>query len=109
MIPIDWQRTTDTSNRLSNPFMKRLIAGLTWVCVALVTSAMPAHAQTSPGLVRGPGMYLNLLILVPVLLIFLLWVFTTHWVEEDTRELNNVRYEMWNSIAFLSGALGLLL
>ncbi|HEV3163791.1 MAG TPA: ATPase, T2SS/T4P/T4SS family, partial [Isosphaeraceae bacterium] len=60
----------------------------------------------SASLQRGPGLYLNLFKFVPVLLIFLLWAWTTYWVDDDTKELNNVRFEMWNSIIFFSGVLG---
>lgn len=58
--------------------------------------------------VRGPGFYLNLFKFVPVLGIFLLWAWTTHWVDDDTRELNNLRFELWNSVIFLAGAAGLI-
>jgi general secretion pathway protein E len=65
----------------------------------------------SPGIAssRGPGMYLNLFKFVPVVLVYLLWAWTTHWVEDDTKELNNVRHEMWTSIVFFSGVLGFAL
>jgi type II secretory ATPase GspE/PulE/Tfp pilus assembly ATPase PilB-like protein len=88
--------------------MTRRISTTAFAAMAFLSPAA-AFAQTTRGLERGPGMYLNLFLFVPVLLIFLLWVATTHWVEEDTRELNNARYEMWNAVAFLSGVLGLVL
>ncbi len=58
---------------------------------------------------RGPGMYLNLFKFLPVLALFLMWTYTTHWVDDDTRELNNIRFEMWNSVVFFSGLLGFAL
>jgi type II secretory ATPase GspE/PulE/Tfp pilus assembly ATPase PilB-like protein len=63
----------------------------------------------APNIPRGPGMYLNLLKLVPVILIFLLWAWTTYWVDDDAKELNNTRFELWNSAIFFSGLLGLAL
>ncbi|HEU5118585.1 MAG TPA: type II/IV secretion system protein, partial [Isosphaeraceae bacterium] len=63
----------------------------------------------SASLVRGPGMYLNLLKFVPVLIIYLMWAWTTNWVDTDTKDLNNVRFEMWNSVVFFSGVLGFAL
>src|SRR5262249_43985239 len=45
---------------------------------------------------RGPGFYLNLLKFLPVLAIYLLWAWTTYWVDDDMRELNNLRFELWN-------------
>jgi len=58
---------------------------------------------------RGPGFYLNLFKFVPVLGLYLLWAKTTYWVDDDARDLNNVRFELWNSVIFLSGLLGLIL
>ena len=70
----------------------------------------PVLAQApSIGASRGPGFYLNLFKFIPVLLIFLLWVFTTDWVEHDTKELNNLKFATWNSVVFFSGILGLIL
>ncbi len=63
----------------------------------------------APGIVRGPGLYLNLLKFLPVLVIFIMWVWTTAWVDDDCRELNNTRFELWNSVVFFSGVLGLVL
>jgi general secretion pathway protein E len=58
---------------------------------------------------RGPGLYLNLFKFVPVVLIYLMWARTTDWVEHDTKELNNLKFGIWNSAVFFSGALGLIL
>ncbi|MBX6312034.1 MAG: type II/IV secretion system protein [Isosphaeraceae bacterium] len=73
-----------------------------WGGVLLAQSAQIAQD-------RGPGFYLNLLKFLPVLLVYLLWTWTTYWVDDDLKELNNVRYEMWNSIVFFSGLLGFAL
>jgi type II secretory ATPase GspE/PulE/Tfp pilus assembly ATPase PilB-like protein len=62
-----------------------------------------------PHMSRGSGMYLNLFKFVPVVLIYLLWARTTDWVEHDTKELNNLKFGIWNSVVFFSGAVGLLL
>jgi type II secretory ATPase GspE/PulE/Tfp pilus assembly ATPase PilB-like protein len=63
----------------------------------------------SPTIARGPGFYLNLLKFIPVLLMFLLWAYTTYWVNDDMSELGNLRFEMWNSIVFCTGILGFVL
>ena len=44
-----------------------------------------------------------------MVVIYLLWTSTTDWVEHDTKELNNVKFELWNSVIFFSGVLGLIL
>src|SRR6202007_2992572 len=63
----------------------------------------------SAGIVRGPGLYLNLYKFVPVVVLFLLWAWTTAWVDEDCRALNNNRFELWNSVVFFAGILGFAL
>src|SRR4051794_9425895 len=68
----------------------------------------PILAQ-APNLSRGPGFYLNLYKFVPVVVIYLLWTWTTDWVEHDTKELNNIKFALWNSVVFFSGILGLVL
>src|SRR5260370_35131900 len=68
----------------------------------------PILAQI-PQMSRGPGFYLNMYKFVPVVLIYLLWAWTTDWVEHDTRELNNLKFAGWNSAVFFSGILGLVL
>ena len=60
----------------------------------------------SPSVPRGSGFYLNLFKLAPVMVVFLLWVWTTGWIDDDTKELNNVKFATWNSIAFGAGVLG---
>jgi general secretion pathway protein E len=68
----------------------------------------PILAQI-PKMTRGQGFYLNMYKFVPVVLIYLLWTWTTDWVEHDTKELNNVKFELWNSVIFFAGVLGLAL
>ena len=63
----------------------------------------------STTLQRGPGMYLNLFKFVPVVLVFLMWAWTTYWADDDMKELNNLKFELWNSVLFFTGVLGLAL
>ncbi len=86
---------------------------LTLFAVSASQAAEPASdffmlAQI-PHMTRGPGMYLNLFKFVPVVIIYVLWAWTTNWVEHDTQELNNLRFAVWNSAVFFSGVLGLAL
>src|SRR4051794_34024583 len=62
-------------------------------------------AMKAPGM-RGPGFYLSLFKFVPVLLLYLLWARTTYWVDDDCKELGNLKFETWNSIVFGTGLLG---
>ena len=61
----------------------------------------PRSWPSRPTSSRGPGFYLNLYKFVPVVLIYLLWTWTTDWVEHDTKELNNVKFALWNSVDLL--------
>jgi general secretion pathway protein E len=63
----------------------------------------------STAIVRGPGFYLSLFKFIPILLMFLLWAWTTYWIDDDMKELGNLRFEMWNSIVFFTGVLGFVL
>jgi general secretion pathway protein E len=56
---------------------------------------------------RGPGFYLNLFKFLPVLAIYLMWVKSTDWVDDDCKELGNLKFETWNSVVFFTGILGL--
>src|SRR5215204_4206599 len=63
----------------------------------------------APGIQRGPGLYLNLFKFTPVQAVSLLWAWTSYWVDDDAKDLNNPRYEVWNTALFLSGILGFAL
>jgi type II secretory ATPase GspE/PulE/Tfp pilus assembly ATPase PilB-like protein len=63
----------------------------------------------SASIVRGPGFYLNLYKFGAVLALYLLWAWTCYWVDSDARDLNNNRFETWNTAIFLSGVLGFML
>src|SRR3954471_10278252 len=83
-----------------------VLGGAAWADAAEFLSPLLAQA---PNISRGPGFYLNLYKFIPVVVIYLLWTWTTDWVEHDTKELNNVKFELWNSVVFFSGVLGLIL
>lgn len=92
---------------------------LATIALAILGLAAGAEAAEMPGLLlaqsgainalRGPGLYLNLFKFAPVILIYLAWVKTVDWVDDDMRDLQNIRFEMWNSLVFFSGILGFLL
>jgi type II secretory ATPase GspE/PulE/Tfp pilus assembly ATPase PilB-like protein len=71
--------------------------------------ALPLILAQSASINRGPGLYLNLWMFVPVLLVFLLWCYSTCWIDRDMKDLNNPRFEMWNSVVFATGVLGFAL
>jgi general secretion pathway protein E len=70
---------------------------------------IPSLLAQVPNMTRGPGFYLNLFKFLPVLGVYVLWTWTTDWVEHDTKELNNLKFGTWNSAVFFSGVLGLVL
>ncbi len=57
---------------------------------------------------RGSGFYLDPWKLLSVWILFLYWVRTVDWISQDAQEVK-LRWALWNSIAFFSFFLGLLL
>jgi type II secretory ATPase GspE/PulE/Tfp pilus assembly ATPase PilB-like protein len=53
----------------------------------------------------GSGFYINLWGLIPVIGLFMLWVQTTNWADEDAQNLK-INHEFWNCLLMLVGALG---
>ncbi len=87
------------------------LAGLLLAAPLAANAAEPIGLlwAQSVSLQRGPSFYLDVFKFVPVVLLFIMWAWTTAWVDDDLKELNNVRFEMWNSIVFASGLLGFVL
>lgn len=56
---------------------------------------------------RGTGFYFDLLKIIPLILLFFLWVPTCSWIDRDTRELD-LPLLLWNSAAWACFALGLV-
>ncbi|GAC1466930.1 MAG: hypothetical protein NVSMB9_07970 [Isosphaeraceae bacterium] len=91
-----------------------VLATLAFLTLGMAAGADAAEFSVAllaqaPGIQRGPGLYINLFKFVPVVLIYLLWAWTTYWVDDDAKELINLRFELWNSIVFCTGVLGFLL
>jgi len=76
---------------------------------SVAAEPLPVVLAQIHNMTRGTGLYLNLFKFIPVLLVYLLWAWTTDWVEHDTKELNNLKFGVWNSVVFFSGVLGLVL
>ena len=89
-------------------FLTLTVAAATASQAAEPSSAFDLLAQV-PHMQRGSGMYLNLFKFIPVVLIYVLWCWTTNWIEHDTLELANLKFAVWNSATFFSGVLGLAL
>jgi type II secretory ATPase GspE/PulE/Tfp pilus assembly ATPase PilB-like protein len=97
---------------MSRPFLAFLTfmaLFLGWTAAVHASELLPVLLAQAPSIQRGTGMYLNLFKFVPVVLVYLLWTWSTDWVEHDTQELNNLKFAVWNSAVFFSGVLGLLL
>jgi type II secretory ATPase GspE/PulE/Tfp pilus assembly ATPase PilB-like protein len=86
-----------------------LVLTLAAVAVSDAGEISPLVLAQMPNMSRGQGYYLNLLKFVPVIIVYLLWVWTTDWVQHDTQELNNLKFGLWNSAVTFSGVLGLIL
>ncbi len=73
------------------------VASLAWI---------PTADPLLAAITRGPGNYINYFKFLPVLGVYLLWVYTTHWVETDTKELKG-RDDIWHPLIFFAGLLGI--
>jgi type II secretory ATPase GspE/PulE/Tfp pilus assembly ATPase PilB-like protein len=60
----------------------------------------------APALVRGVGNYLNWFKFAPIVAVYLLWVFTTQWVDRDTEKLKG-KFELWHPVVFFPGLVGI--
>jgi type II secretory ATPase GspE/PulE/Tfp pilus assembly ATPase PilB-like protein len=88
------------------PFAFYLLPFALAFAVVLMDPSIAAAAE--PSFPRGPGLYFSTLKLLGVLIVYLLWVRTTWWVDEDSRELQ-LPTTLWNLLTFGCGLLGLLL
>jgi type II secretory ATPase GspE/PulE/Tfp pilus assembly ATPase PilB-like protein len=75
-------------------------------------SLSPCHLVTpllavEPSFPRGPGFYYSLVKLLGLLIVYLLWVRTSWWVDTDARDLK-LPLELWNPVMVGCGLLGLL-
>src|SRR5437763_16780272 len=92
--------------------LPRLLSGLAaaapgWSPCHLVTLS-PGHLfAAGPSFPRGPGLYFSPLKLLALLAVYLCWVRTCWWVDQDARELKLPR-KTWNPLLFGAGMFGLL-
>jgi type II secretory ATPase GspE/PulE/Tfp pilus assembly ATPase PilB-like protein len=56
---------------------------------------------------RGPGFYFSTLKILGVLVVFLLWVRTSGWVDHDARDLD-LPVQLWNPLMLACGILGMV-
>jgi type II secretory ATPase GspE/PulE/Tfp pilus assembly ATPase PilB-like protein len=73
-----------------------------------VLALSPAlFASNEPAFPRGPGLYFSLPKLIFVLIIYLGWVRTSWWMDQDARKLK-LSHLTWNPIMFACGVVGVL-
>jgi type II secretory ATPase GspE/PulE/Tfp pilus assembly ATPase PilB-like protein len=69
------------------------------------TDTWPSYTGVFPTqpleFVRGPGFYLNLLRIVLCWLVFLAWVRSADWINQDAQRLKN-NFNRWNQLALFS-------
>ncbi len=64
-------------------------------------------ASGEPAFPRGPGLYFGLPKLIVLLLIYLAWIRTSWWMDQDARKLKLPHFT-WNPIMFACGVAGVL-
>ena len=84
-----------------------LLADLAWA-QGSEWPEFPFDGGNQNAIPRGPGGYLSWLKLLPILLLYLLWVKTTDWVNRDC-QLLGLPYSVWNVAVYASFLVGLAL
>src|SRR5262249_11271755 len=101
------QRTQRRPKR-QNQEVRTMLPGITLSSVFFVPLWFPVFAANEPSFPRGPGFYFDLLKLIPVVIVYLLWVRTCWWVDTDAKKHKLARLS-WNPILLGCGLLGLLI
>lgn len=70
-------------------------------------TALPILAQTAD-VERISGFYMNLAKFLPAIGLFLVWLPTAWWIDDDAFELGLEKQKMWTSLSVLSGIIGLV-
>src|SRR5438128_1579500 len=80
---------------------------------ALLATSAAVYLLALPGLVqgatfpRGDGFYFSIPKLVSLIAVYIVWMATSRWVDQDTADLGLPR-ETWNLMLFGAGVLGFL-
>ncbi len=77
------------------------------IAILFLLAAPGLAAAGEPTFPRGPGFYFNFFKLVPVVVVYLCWVRTCWWVDQDADELG-LPTATWNPLMLGCGLLGLL-
>jgi general secretion pathway protein E len=80
------------------PFLAALSAALVLPAVAVADAPFP----------RGPGFYFSIPKIIGVLIVYMIWLPTCKWVDEDAYELH-IPTKLWNPLLLGCGLLGLVL
>jgi type II secretory ATPase GspE/PulE/Tfp pilus assembly ATPase PilB-like protein len=88
--------------------MERFTVRSPWLLAPALLLAAAPEALADEVFPRGPGLYFSVPRLLLVLIVYLCWVRTCGWVDQDSRE-SHMPTVMWNTILIGCGALGLLL
>ena len=75
--------------------------------LGFVSAGLDPLLAVEPSFPRGPGLYFGLAKLFTLFVVYLLWVRTCWWVDEDARDLK-LPVELWNPLMVGCGLLGLL-
>lgn len=76
--------------------------------VCLLTFPVLAFVAAEPQFPRGEGYYFNLLNLIVLVILYLCWVRTCAWVDEDARQLH-IPTVPWNPLMLGCGIIGMMI
>lgn len=79
-----------------------------WLLAQTSEAPAPAPADAAVEAVTSSSSYLDLFKLIPALVLFLIWITTTRWVDEDAFDLDLEKRMAWSTAMVLSGIVGML-
>jgi type II secretory ATPase GspE/PulE/Tfp pilus assembly ATPase PilB-like protein len=86
-----------------------LQSGIAWALSAVVVFILPGQVWAADEAVfpRGEGFYFSIPKLATLVVVYLCWVTTCRWVDEDAHDVG-LPVETWNPLMFAAGLLGLI-
>jgi len=88
-------------------FAFRILQFRAWFVLLFLFFAFPKPLWAADLFPRGEGYYFNLLNLIVLIILYLCWVRTCAWVDEDARQLH-IPSVPWNPLMLGSGIIGML-
>src|SRR5205807_9217318 len=88
--------------------LQSAICNLKFIFVLLCLLTVPAIASASEEMPRGDGFYFSIPKLLTLVAVYLVWIATVRWVDQDAIDLD-LPATTWSTLMFGAGFLGLVI